>query len=285
METAMNAPMTRVTQLMDGILLGECPRWHDNRLWFADWVGQKLYTLDGAGHHEVEAEIASLPFSFDWLPDGRMLLVHAADNDLKHRGPDGSFTRLADLSRMSDFGCNEITIHPAGHIYANNTNFDFPGGQFQPGLIALVRPDGTASKVADGLFFPNGMTILPDRKTLVCAESFTGDLTAFDIAGDGTLGNRRLWANVGQYGNDGICADAEGCIWTSAANVVMRLLEGGEVLDRIELDRMCFAVMLGGPDGRTLYMVANEWTGTVDVSKPTGRVFSTRVEVPHAGYP
>jgi sugar lactone lactonase YvrE len=214
-----------------------------------------------------------------------MLLVHAADNDLKLRNPDGSFTRFADLSGLSAYGCNEITIHPAGHIYVNNINFDFPGGAFQPGFIALIGPDGTAKKVADGLAFPNGMTILPDGKTLVCAESFNGNLTAFDIAENGSLINRRLWANVGPQGNDGICADAEGCIWTSAANIVMRVREGGEVLDRIELDRMCFAVMLGGTDGKTLYMVANEWTGTIDVSKPTGRVFSTRVTVPHAGYP
>lgn len=281
----MNAQTPRATQLMDGILLGECPRWHDGKLWFADWVGQKLYTLDPSGRHEVEAEIASLPFSFDWLPDGRMLLVHAADNDLKLRQPDGSFTRFADLSTLSGYGCNEIVVHPHGRIYVNNINFDFPGGTFQPGFIALVRPDGSSIKVADGLAFPNGMTILPDGRTLVCAESWTGDLTAFDIAEDGTLTNRRLWANVAPQGNDGICSDEEGCIWTSAANVVMRVREGGEVLDRIELDRMCFAVMLGGPDGRTLYMVANEWTGTVDVSKPTGRIFSARVDLPHAGYP
>src|SRR5579862_3060743 len=157
------------TQLMDGILLGECPRWHDGKLWFADWVGQKLYTLDGAGNHKVEAEVASLPFSFDWLPDGRMLLVHAADNDLKVRGPSGSFSRFADLSQLSTRGCNEITVHPAGHIYVNNVNFDFPGGMFQPGFIALVTPDGKARKVADGLAFPNGMTILDGGKTLVCA--------------------------------------------------------------------------------------------------------------------
>lgn len=277
----MNAP----TLLMDGILLGECPRWHDGKLWLADWVGQKLYTLDDAGHPIVEARIASLPFSFDWLPDGRMLLVHAADNDLKLRRPDGSFERFADLSLLSERGCNEITVHPAGHIYVNNVDFEFPGGAFKPGFIALVGPDGTVRKVAEDLAFPNGMTILPDKRTLVCAESFNGNLTAFDIAADGTLSNRRLWANVGPQGNDGICADAEGCIWTSAANVVMRVREDGEVLERIELDRMCFAVMLGGDDGRTLYMVANEWTGTVDVTHPTGRVFSTRVAVPHAGYP
>lgn len=277
--------MTRITQLMDGILLGECPRWHDNRLWFADWVGQKLYTIDGDGRSAVEAEVASLPFSFDWLPDGRMLLVHAADNELKLRQPDGSFGRFADLSGLSERGCNEITVHPREHIYVNNVDFDFPGGEFRPGFIALVAPDGTSRKVAEGLAFPNGMAILADGRTLVCAESFNGNLTAFDIAEDGSLANRRLWANVGQYGNDGICADAEGAIWTSTGPTVLRVRDGGEIVEKFELDRMCFAVMLGGSDGKTLYMVANEWTGSVDVSQPTGRVFSTRVSVPHAGYP
>jgi sugar lactone lactonase YvrE len=277
--------MAEITQLMDGILLGECPRWHDGKLWFADWVGQKLYTIAADGRVAVEANIASLPFSFDWLPDGRMLLVHAADNDLKVRQADGNFSRFADLSGLSAYGCNEITVHPAGHIYVNNVNFDFPGGAFQPGFIALVGADGRARRVAEGLSFPNGMAILADGKTLVCAESFTGDLTAFDIADDGSLSGRRLWANVGTYGNDGICADAEGAIWTSTAATVLRVRDGGEVLESFELDRMCFAVMLGGDDGRTLYMVANEWTGTVDVTTPTGRVFSTRVKVPHAGYP
>jgi sugar lactone lactonase YvrE len=276
--------MTEITQLMDGILLGECPRWHDGKLWFADWVGQKLYTLAPGGTPQVEAKVASLPFSFDWLPDGRMLLVHAADNDLKVRKPDGSFERWVNLAPHS-IGCNEITVHPNGNIYLNSVNFEFPGGEFKPGFILLVTPDGAVRKVADGLAFPNGMAITPDGKTLVCAESFNGNLSAFDIAPDGSLGNRRLWANVGQYGNDGICTDAEGAIWTSTGPTVLRIRDGGEVTDRFELDRMCFAVMLGGDDGRTLYMVANEWTGTVDVSKPTGRVFSTRVSVPHAGNP
>lgn len=280
----MAAP-TRVKQLLDGLLLGECPRWHDGKLWFADWVGQKLMTLDGDGRCRVEAEIASLPFSFDWLPDGRMLLVHAGDNDLKVRSPDGGFKRFTDLSHLSDRGCNEIVVHPDGHIYVNNIDFQFPGGEFRPGFIALVSPDGTAQRVAEDLAFPNGMAILPGGRTLICAESFSGNLTAFDIATDGSLSNRRLWANVGPQGNDGICADSEGCIWTSAGNVVMRVREGGDVLDRVELDRMCFAVMLGGADGRTLFMIANEWTGTIDATRPTGRVFSTQVSVPHAGYP
>lgn len=277
--------MTEIVQLMDAIMLGECPRWHDGKLWFADWVAQKLYTIDANGRAAVEAQVASLPFSFDWLADGRMLLVHAADNDLKLRQADGSFSRFADLSHLSPYGCNEITVHPAGHIYVNNVNFDFPGGAFQPGFIALVGADGVARKVAGDLAFPNGMAILGNGRTLVCAESFNGNLTAFDIAADGTLSGRRLWANVGEFGNDGICADADGAIWTSTGPTVLRIRDGGEVLEKFELDRMCFAVMLGGEDGRTLFMVANEWTGAVNVETPTGRVFSTRVSVPHAGWP
>lgn len=272
-------------QLMDGILLGESPRWHDGRLWFADWVGQKLYTLDQTGQSAVEARIASLPFSIDWHADGRLLVVHAADNDLKVRAADGQFSTFADLSALSSYGCNELVVHPDGHIYVNNINFRFPGGEFAPGFIALVAADGSSRQVAGDLAFPNGMAITPDGRTLICAESYNGNLTAFDIAADGSLTNRRLWAKIEGQGGDGICMDAEGCVWASSGPRAMRIREGGEVLEEVPLDRMCFAVMLGGTDGRTLFLVANQWTGSVDVSEPTGRIYVTRVDVPHAGYP
>jgi sugar lactone lactonase YvrE len=272
-------------QLMDGILLGESPRWHDGKLWFADWVGQRLYTLTEDGRSAIEAEIASLPFSIDWLADGALLVVHAAAKELQRREADGRFTRLADLSHLSDSGSNEIVIDSRGNIYVNNINFDFPGGEFRPGFIALVSPDGTARKVADDLAFPNGMTVTPDGKTLICAESFNGNLTAFDIESDGSLGNRRLWAKIDGQGADGICMDAEGCVWASSGPRCLRIREGGEVLEEVPLDRMAFACMLGGADGRTLFITANEWTGSVDVETPTGRIFAARVDVPRAGYP
>ena len=283
----MNAqlPLSRTTQLMDGIFLGESPRWHDNKLWFADWIAEKLYTLDGTGHHEVAAEIASLPFSIDWLPDGRLLVVNAREKQLQVREPDGSFATFADLSHLSDYGSNEIVVAPGGNIYVNNINFDFPGGEFRPGFIALVTPDGQARRVAEGLAFPNGMAVTPDGKTLICAESFNGNLAAYDIAANGDLDNPRLWAKLEGQGADGICMDAEGCVWASSGPHCVRVREGGEILDEVVVDRMCFAVMLGGPDGRTLYIVANEWTGSIDVTNPTGRIYSARVEVPHAGYP
>src|SRR3989442_1048426 len=148
--------------LMEGILLGESPRWHDGKLWFADWVAEKLLTLDPAGKSEVVAEVHSLPFSIDWLPDGRLLVVNARENTLQRREADGSFVTHADLSSLSQYGCNEIVVDGRGHVYVNNINLSFPGGEFAPGFIALIRPDGTMIKFPDELAFPNGMAVTPD---------------------------------------------------------------------------------------------------------------------------
>jgi len=275
-----------VRMLADGLYLGESPRWHQGRLWVADWVAEKLFTLDEAGEKQVEAEIASLPFSIDWLPDGRLLVVNARHNRLQVRKADGSFATFADLSTLSRYGCNEIVVAPGGDIYVNNVNFDFPGGAFQPGFIALVQ-GSTVRRVAEGLAFPNGMAITPDGRTLICAESFSRRLTAFDIAPDGSLGEGRVWAQFEDGGPDGICLDAEGAVWTSLGPRAVRVEEGGRILERIELDRFCFATMLGGADGRTLFMVAADWTGVVARlgEPPTGRIYAARVEAPHAGYP
>lgn len=285
-----------VKTLMTGIMMGECPRWHDGKLWFADWIAEKLYTVDETGQSAVVAEIASLPFSIDWLPDGQLLVVNARQNTLQRRQADGTFATHADLSTLSDYGCNEIVVDRRGNIYVNNINFDMREGPmqafedfqrsgFRPGFIALLTPDGALRKVADGLAFPNGMAITPDNKTLVVAESFSADLTAFDIEPDGSLGGRRVWAHLEGQGGDGICMDAEGAVWASSGPRCVRVRDGGEVLDEVKVDRMCFACMLGGADGKTLFIVANEWNGAIDTTNPTGRIYSARVAVPHAGFP
>jgi sugar lactone lactonase YvrE len=272
---------------MTGILLGESPRWHEGKLWFADWVAEKLYTLDETGRSEVVARIPSLPFSIDWLPDGRLLVINARENRLMRREANGGFVTHADLSGLSRFGCNEIVVDGRGNIFLNNIDFAFPGGEFRPGFIAVVTPDGAVRKVADGLAFPNGMAITPNGKTLICAESFSGLLTAFDIQADGSLSNRRIWAKLEGQGGDGICLDAEGALWVATGRRCVRLREGGEVLDEVRTDRMCFACMLGGADGKTLFIVAADWSGTLDLahSEPTGQIQSVRVAVPHAGRP
>jgi sugar lactone lactonase YvrE len=276
-----------VTTLMRGIKLGESPRWHGGKLWFADWVGETLFTLDEAGNSAVEARIASLPFSIDWLPDGRLLVVNARQNTLQRREADGSFVTHADLSGLSPYGCNEIVVDGRGNIYVNNVNFEFPGGEFRPGFIALITPDGQVRRVAEGLGFPNGMAITPDNRTLICGESFGKKLTAFDIAADGSLSRQRVWADMPAWGPDGICLDAEGAVWAASGRRCVRIREGGEELEHIDIDRFCFACMLGGADGRTLFINAADWTGKVagPDDEPSGRVYTARVAVPHAGRP
>jgi sugar lactone lactonase YvrE len=277
--------MPEPNTLMTGIGLGESPRWHEGRLWFADWIAQELIALDLEGNSEVIANVPSLPFSIDWLPDGSLLIT--SGRNLLHMAPDGSLETHADLGGLSEYGWNEIVVDGRGNTYVNNICFDFmSGAEFAPGIIALVTPDGSVRQVADGIAFPNGMVVTPDNSTLIVAESFAGRLSAFDIGADGGLSNRRVWAELGE-GGDGICIDAEGAVWTPAMKACMRVSEGGEVLERIELDRFCFACMLGGADGRTLFMMAAEWNGPENVGKGprTGKVLTADAPAPHAGSP
>jgi sugar lactone lactonase YvrE len=277
--------MPEPNTLMTGIGLGESPRWHEMRLWFADWIAQELIALDLEGNSEVIANIPSLPFSIDWLPDGPMLIT--SGRNLLHMAPDGSLKTRAELGGLSEYGWNEIVVDGRGNTYVNNICFDFMGGaEFAPGIIALVTPDGSVRQVAEGIAFPNGMVVTPDNSTLIVAESFAGRLSAFDIAPDGGLSNRRVWAELGE-GGDGICMDAEGAVWTPAMKSCVRVRAGGEVLERIDLDRFCFACMLGGPDGRTLFMMAAEWSGPENVGKGprTGRVLTAEAPAPHVGWP
>jgi sugar lactone lactonase YvrE len=270
---------------MNGIGLGESPRWHDGRLWFADWVAQELIALDLEGNRELIANVRSLPFSLDWLPDGTLLVT--SGQRLLRMEADGTLVTHVDLSGLSQYNWNEIVVDGRGNTYVDNICFDFMGGgEFGPGIIALVTPDGSVRAVADGLAFPNGMAITPDNGTLIVAESFAGRLSAFDIARDGVLSNRRIWADLGE-GGDGICIDAEGAVWSPAMKACVRVREGGEVLDRIELDRFCFACMLGGPDRTTLFVMAADWSGTENVGKGprTGQVLAVEAPAPGVGWP
>ncbi len=283
--------MSILNPLLTGLVFPESPRWHDDRLWLADWGAHEVIAVDMDGKSEVAAEVASFPFSIDWLLDGRLLAVSAADRRLLRREGDGSLVTHAELAKTSERPWNEIVVDGRGNVYLNNIGFNFPGGDFAPGLIALVSPDGSVRKVADELAFPNGMAVTADNSTLVLAESYGNVLTAFDIAADGTLSNRRRWADLGEDVPDGICLDAEGAVWYADVphQHCVRVREGGEVLQTIKVDRGCFACMLGGPDGRTLFIVANEWagTGTAAMSSPAraGQVVAVEVDVPRAGWP
>jgi sugar lactone lactonase YvrE len=287
---------TRTTEvLLDGLGMGESPRWHDGRLWFSNWGTDEIVAVDLEGNGEVMGPGGGgSGWAANWLPDGRTLITGA---ELTRVETDGSRVRHADLNHISPHGWSEMTVDGRGNIYVNSINFDFAdfaeimvSGQ-TPGKIALVSLDGDAREVAEDLAFPNGMVVTPDNATLIVAESFARRLTAFDIAADGGLTNRRVWADVT---GDGICIDAEGAVWCSdvgpdEGGVCLRVREGGEVLDRIELDRPCYACMLGGEDGKTLFMVAARWFGPDRMDElldaRTGQILTARVDVPHAGWP
>jgi sugar lactone lactonase YvrE len=277
--------LTEPRVLMEGIGLGESPRWHDGRLWFSDWVAHQVIGLHPEGRSEVMAEVDAFPFSIDWLPAGPMLIT--AGRQLLRMEPDGSLVTHRDLSHVSDHGLNEIVVDGRGNAYVNSVGFDLMSGeQPKPGMIALVTPDAEARQVVDGLAFPNGMAVTPNDSRLIVAESYESRLTAFDIDEDGGLSNRRVWADLGE-GGDGICLDGEGAVWCPKFESCIRVAEGGEVLETVELDRFCFACMLGGADGRTLFMNVAEWTGPQGIFKEprTGQVLAIDAPAPHAGHP
>ena len=275
--------------LLTGLAFGESPRWHAGRLWFSDWAAQEVIAVDLEGKHEVITRVQSFPFCIDWLPDGRLLIVSASTRRLLRREPDGTLVTHVDLAGISDKPWNEIVVDGRGNIYLNNIGFDFPDGQVGPGIIALVTPDGLVRQVADGVAFPNGMIVTPDNTTLIVAESYGQRLTAFDIAADGGLSNRRLWADLGNGAPDGICLDAENTIWYADVpnQRCVRVREGGEVLQTIELDRGCFACALGGADKKTLFMMATEWRGPESMASGarTGQVLMVDAPAAGAGWP
>jgi sugar lactone lactonase YvrE len=276
--------------LMTGLAIGESPRWHDGRLWLCNWGAQEVLAVDRGGASEIAARVpTTVPFCIDWLPDGRLLIVSGREGLLLRREPDGSLVTHADLRALSPYPWNEIVVDGRGNIYLNEAGFEFPGGEFAPGSVALVTPDGLVRRVADGIAFPNGMAVTPDDTTLIVAESYGNRLTAFDIGDDGGLSNRRAWAELDRGVPDGICLDAEGAAWYGDVpnKRCVRVREGGEVLETVELDRGCFACMLGGEDGRTLFMLAAEWAGVEGISggARSGQVLTARAPAPAAGRP
>ncbi len=287
--------------VLAGLAFVESARWHEGRLWFAHWSIGEIIATDVDGHSEVMAPgRQALGWSIDWLPDGRLLVTGEA---LLRQEPDGSFVSHADLTGVAEHNWNEIVVdHKRGNVYLDGADTaDLLAGQFPPpGIIVLVAADGTARRVADDIHFPNGMVITPDGSTLVVAESVAGRLTAFDIEADGSLTNRRIWAD--HVAPDGICIDAEGAIWTGAADVraitgrdsdpggaAVRVRDGGQLLDRIEFDRPGFSYALGGPSGRTLFIVGQHWRGfeQVDalIADRTGQVLRIDVDIPSARHP
>jgi len=292
--SSQESPPVHAETLLTGLVIGESPRWHEDRLWFANWGAEEIVAVDVDGNAEVVAKGApGLGWSIDWLPDGRLLVT---GRGLMRIEPDGSMVPHADMTGMGVDDFNELVVDGRGNIYVNGgCDFD-PGEGDAPGIVALVTPDGAVRRVADGIAFPNGMAVTPDNSTLIIAESFAARLTAFDIGGDGGLSNRRVWADG--VGPDGICFDADAAVWTGVGQAGPRALmgrvrDGGAVLERVQLDLPCFACMLGGEDRRTLFMLAADWrmadSPADNIARltagRTGRLLTAPAPVPGAGWP
>jgi sugar lactone lactonase YvrE len=277
--------------LLDGISFGEQPRWHEGRLWFSDWGSREVIAVDLEGRHEVILSAPSFPCCVDWLPDGRLLVVSARDGRLLRQEADRSLVTHGNLGAVSKPPAgNELVVDGRGNAYVNGGGFDLMAGEpFAPGIVALVTLDGSVRPVADGLAFPNGMLVTPDNATLIVAESYAKRLTAFDIEDDGSLSGRRVWAELGDGVPDGICLDADNAVWYGDVPNArcVRVREGGEVLQTIELDRGCFACALGGADRTTLCMMATEWDGPDNMfAEPrTGKVLTVEAPAPGVGWP
>ncbi|TJX79605.1 MAG: SMP-30/gluconolactonase/LRE family protein [Mesorhizobium sp.] len=276
--------------VLEGLAFGESPRWHDGRLWLCNWGTGEIVAVDEGGKSEVMLKIpAVLPYSIDWLPDGRLLVIAGREGLLLRQEPDGSLVTHADLRGLSKSPWNEIVVDGRGNIYVNGGGpAPAPGAHFGPGTIVLITPDGTVGQVADSIAFANGMAVTPDNKTLIIAESHANRLTAFDIAADGALSNRRVWADLDGY-PDGICLDAEGAVWYADVpnKHCVRVREGGDVLQTVTADRGCFACMLGGADRKTLFITAAEWRGFEHMVSDarTGQVLGIEAPAPGVGWP
>jgi sugar lactone lactonase YvrE len=273
--------------VVDGLRFPEGPRWHAGRIWFSDMHDQRVFAADLDGRTETIVDVPQDPSGLGWLPDGRLLVVSMKDRKLLRLDPQG-LVEVADLSRLATFHCNDMVVDAQGRAYVGNFGFDPYAGQPPTATnLVLVEPDGRTRIAAENLRFPNGTVITPDGRTLIVAETYGGCLTAFDVADDGSLSGRREWARMERAVPDGICLDVEGAIWVASpiSGAVLRLREGGEVTQRIEVEHQAFACMLGGPERRTLFICTAATSDPDQSQARTGRVERLEVDVPGAGLP
>jgi sugar lactone lactonase YvrE len=279
-----------------GLYFGECPRWHEGRLWFSDFFDRAVFSVSPDGERRTEVHVDGEPSGLGWLPDGRLLYVSRLERAVMRLEPDGTVVRHGDLTPWATWHGNDMVVAADGQAYAGNFGFDLDGlysGTVDASAIAstsIVRvdPDGTSSEAAAGLQFPNGTVITDDGRTLIVAESMGGRLTAFDRDPDGSLGNRREWAPTPGVAPDGICWCEDGTVWVANALAAecVRVAEGGEVLERVTTSRNCFACMLGDEDRRTLYLVTAFESHDVKAREARhGLIERVRTTVPGAGLP
>jgi len=293
-----------ISTVLSGMSYLECPRWHDGRIWAADfYTFQVVSAAEDGSDLRIEVEVPQQPSGIGWLPDGRLLVVSMRDSKLLRRESDGSLVEHADLSSYVTGHPNDMVVDAEGRAFVGNFGFDLmAGAPIAPTGLLRVDPDGTVTQVAEDLWFPNGSVITEDNVLLV-DETFGNRVTAFDIAGDGSLTNRRDWATFGELPTttdvgeslpglvvapDGCGLDAEGALWIADATHgrVIRVREGGEILDEVQPGTGVFACMLGGTDGRTLYMCcAPDFDEHARSAARDAELRAVKVDVPRAGRP
>ncbi|HZP28398.1 MAG TPA: SMP-30/gluconolactonase/LRE family protein [Acidimicrobiia bacterium] len=276
-----------ITTFVGGRAFLEGPRWRGDSLYTSDLHRHEVIRVDASGAVEVVATLDGPPSGLGWLPDGRMLIVSMDDRRVLRREADGTLVEHADLSSFSPFQINDMVVDTRGHAFVGQMGYDLHGGGgagAQPAALLRVDPDGTAHEAAPDLRVANGMAVATDDRTLVVAESAGKDLVAFDLADDGTLANRRVWAELPDY-PDGICIDAEDGVWIACpvGDRFLRVVEGGDVTDEIPVPgRHAIACALGGADGRTLFMLTAPTHGNAEESRAAmdSRIETTTVTVP-----
>ena len=277
--------ITKTETLVNGLCFGEGPRWHNDRLYFSDMHDNTVFAVDMSGSLETIVQLDDdEPSGLGWLPDGRMLIVSMRNRKLLVLDG-GGLTEFADLSGFATYHCNDMVTDLEGRSYVGNFGYDLHNNaEFQKAALILVHPDGTTVLAADDLAFPNGTVITPDGKTLIVGESFGARLTAFNINPDGSLANRREWAKMDGAVPDGICLDEAGGIWVASpvSNEALRVIEGGEVTDRVKIENQAYACMLGGPDGKTLFIMTSR-ASHPDECKTEKSAAVEFVTVKHAG--
>jgi sugar lactone lactonase YvrE len=280
--------MAEFKVLLDGLMFTEGPRWHDGKLFFSDMHAHKVMSVDLEGKAQTVVEVPTWPSGLGWLPDGRMLIVSMTDRKVLRLDPDGLKTH-ADLDTLASFYCNDMVVDGKGRAYVGNFGYDLLSGAPQkPAELILVNPDGSARVAADGFDFPNGTVISPDGKILVVGESMGHRLTAFNIQADGSLTNRRPFADLGEAVPDGIALDAEGAIWVASpmSKELLHVRDGGAVAERLKFDTMPIACALGGPDRRTLFMLTSDSIDPDECrAKKTSKIWFKEVAVAGAGWP
>ena len=285
--------------LADGLQFGEGPRWRQGRLWFSDFYAHRVYSISLAGDLRTELEIDDQPSGLGWMPDGSLLVVSMIRRQVLRRWPDGEVRLHADLGNLASFHCNDMVVDSHGRAYVGNFGFDLDAEMAARGVaevfanhtaanLARIDPDGSVHLAATDLHFPTGPVITPDGRTLIIAETLAAQLTAFDIAPDGGLSNRRIWAPTSPRLPDGIALDADGAVWiaNAAAPECVRIRQGGEVLEVVATGHPCFACALGGEDGRTLFMLTAEAMDSDNGDTlRKGQLLATTVSSPRAGTP